>query len=265
MQPIICRVASTGFALAPEVSEQRALHAVPNGAARVIDFPPGRCENAREFSRFLPKADIVDSSPDSVLLRQVHSLFERSVALKQHVVRHQADTIVQIAHRLAHAVDGGGKILLCGNGGSAADAQHLAAEMLVKLRPHVNRAALPALSLATDMSSITACANDYSYDSYFERMVQALGKPGDVLIGITTSGKSESVNRALLAARQAQMSTVGLLGGDGEPALSACDIALVVPSTETGRVQEVHITVGHAILEIVEELWLRRAAGSQPS
>lgn len=195
---------------------------------------------------------------DAELRRHVEHLFERSIALKREVAAHHAQTIIDIAKRMVSAILDGRKILLCGNGGSAADAQHLAAEMLVRLRPHVDREALPALSLAADMSSVTACANDYSYDAYFARMVRALGVPGDVLIGISTTGKSPSVVQALVAARDTGMTTIGLLGGSGMPALEVCDAALVVPSEETGRVQETHITAGHAMLELVEDLWLQQ-------
>ena len=193
---------------------------------------------------------------DAALLRHVEGLFERSIALKQQVVQTHAGDIVAIAREIHTAVSEGRKVLFCGNGGSAADAQHLAAELLVRLRPQVNRQPIAALSLAADMSSLTACSNDLAYDAYFERMVQALGAKGDVLVGLTTSGTSASIVRALAAARQQQLFTVGLLGGAGRPALDYCDAALLVPSSETGRVQEAHITIGHAVLELVEEMWL---------
>src|SRR5688572_12062345 len=182
----------------------------------------------------------------------VRAIFDRSATLKREVSEHQAETLVNIARAVAGSLNTGGKVLFCGNGGSAADAQHLAAELLIRLRPEVNRIPLPALSLAADVPSLTACANDYDYDSYFERLVQALGRPGDILVGISTSGRSMSVVRALRAARQQKMLTVGLLGGDGHPALSECDLALLVPSSETGRIQECHITAGHAVMELVE-------------
>src|SRR3970040_1486512 len=143
----------------------------------------------------------------------VRALFERSVDLKREVSKQHAETVVQMAHALAGSLSGGGKILLCGNGGSAADAQHLAAELLIRLRPHVNRPGLPALALAMDTSSLTACGNDYGFEEYFERMTRALGRPGDVLIGITTSGKSPNVVRSLRAAREIGLFTLGLLGG----------------------------------------------------
>jgi len=161
--------------------------------------------------------------------------------------------MVRIAEMLARSLRGGGKILFCGNGGSAADAQHLAAELLVRLRPHVNRPPIPALALALDSSSMTACGNDYSYEEFYARMVEGLGKPGDVVLGITTSGKSPNVIKAFERARRMDIRTVGFLGCGGGSALSLCDEALVVPSDETGRIQEVHITAGHAILEVVEE------------
>jgi D-sedoheptulose 7-phosphate isomerase len=188
----------------------------------------------------------------------VRQLFERSIAIKQRVAVEHASTIVRIAVTLADILERGGKILLCGNGGSAADAQHLAAEMLVRLRPHVNREGIPALSLNCDMSSLTACANDYEYDAYFERMISTLGAAGDALIALSTSGRSTNVVRALRAARRKGITTVGLLGSDGTPAIDECDIALLVPSNETGRIQESHITIGHALLEVVEDLWLQR-------
>lgn len=153
-------------------------------------------------------------------------------------------------------------MLLCGNGGSAADAQHLAAELLVRLRPQIDRRPLPALALAMDPSTLTASANDYSFDDHFARMTEALGRPGDVLLGISTSGRSENVNRALVTARRCGLRTFGFLGGSdgGLPAAAHCDLALIVDSSETGRVQEVHLTAGHALLELVEDALLEPLA-----
>jgi len=188
------------------------------------------------------------------LLAQVDLLFEDSIVLKRKVQQTQAPIIIQMAEVIAEALRLGGKILLCGNGGSAADAQHIAAELLIRLRPHVNREGLAALALATDPSSLTACGNDYGFETYYERMVCTLGKPPDILIGITTSGNSPNIIRALQAAQKKQLKTLGLLGCDGGKALEACDLALVVPSKTTGRIQEVHITVGHILAELVEDL-----------
>jgi len=200
----------------------------------------------------------LSSEKQTELAEKARSLLQASIDLKRKVMDKQVDIIMHMAEALCQSLQQGGKVLLCGNGGSAADAQHLAAELLVRLRPHVNRQGIPALALATDTSSLTACGNDYSFEAYYERMVQALGKPGDVLIGITTSGRSSNIVRALHAAREKGMVTIGLLGGDGGSALAECDLALVVPSAVTGRIQETHITIGHALIELVEDLLLER-------
>ena len=200
--------------------------------------------------------DTLSADTQAELVSRTRSLLEASIALKQQVMETQVDVIVRIAEAIYQSLRQGGKVLLCGNGGSAADAQHLAAELLVRLRPHVNREGIPALTLATDTSSLTACGNDYGFEVYYERMTRTLGRPGDVLVGITTSGRSPNVVRALRAARERGMVTIGLLGGDGGPALIECDLALVVPSTVTGRIQETHISVGHALVELVEDLLL---------
>jgi D-sedoheptulose 7-phosphate isomerase len=184
---------------------------------------------------------------------RTRALFARSIELKRAMAEHQSERIAEIAETCVKALGAGGKLMLCGNGGSAADAQHLAAELLVRLTSHLDRAPIPALALALDSSSLTACGNDYSYDEYYARMVQALGRPGDVLLALSTSGRSPSVVRALEAARAMGVATVGFLGSGGGAALAHCDLALVVPSDETGRVQEAHITAGHALLELVEE------------
>jgi D-sedoheptulose 7-phosphate isomerase len=188
----------------------------------------------------------------------VKDLFRRSIEAKQKAAEVNSADVVAMAELCADRLAQGGKLLLCGNGGSAADAQHLAAEMLVRLRSNVDRAGVPAIALAMDPSSMTACGNDYSYDVFYQRMVQALGRPGDVLIGITTSGKSKNVILALQAARAMGISTLGFLGGNGGPALADCDLALIAPTSETGRVQEIHITAGHALMELIEEMLLSR-------
>jgi D-sedoheptulose 7-phosphate isomerase len=187
----------------------------------------------------------------------VRDLFARSIELKRLVMEQHCGDVVAMAEICIHSLAQGGKMLLCGNGGSASDAQHLAAELLVRLRPTVNRAPIPAIALALDTSSMTACANDYSFDEFYARMVRALGRPGDVLLGITTSGNSPNVIRALQTARQIGLQTIGLLGGNG-PARDHCDVALIVPSSETGRIQEVHITAGHALMEVIEDALLAR-------
>jgi D-sedoheptulose 7-phosphate isomerase len=184
---------------------------------------------------------------------QVRALLRRSIAVKEQLVENHATRVVEIAEACAASLAAGGKLMFCGNGGSAADAQHLAAELLIRLRSQVDRQGLPALALATDSSSLTACGNDYDFEAYYARMAETLGRPGDVLIGITTSGRSPNIVRALQAARRKGITTIGLLGGDGGAALAECDLALVVPSAETGRVQEAHIAIGHAVMELIED------------
>ncbi len=199
-------------------------------------------------------------SPQSLqLVERARNQFIDSVALKKTVLEgNYLETLVAMAERIVQSLANGGKLMLCGNGGSAADAQHLAAELLVRLRSKTNRSSIAAISLAMDTSTITACANDYGYECLYERMVQGLGKPEDVLLGITTSGRSENIIRALKAARAAGIGTLGLLGGDGGQTLAICDIALVIPSVDTNRIQEVHITAGHILMDLIEHLMIEQ-------
>lgn len=150
------------------------------------------------------------------------------------------------------ALNAGNKILLCGNGGSAADAQHIAAELVGRYEQQ--RRAFPAISLTTDTSALTALSNDYGYDEVFARQVEALGTAGDVLIAISTSGKSPSVVKAADQARAMGCKTIALTGCSGEPLASHCDLAVVVPSERTSRVQETHITIGHLWCEMVDAM-----------
>jgi len=152
----------------------------------------------------------------------------------------------------------GGKILFCGNGGSAADAQHLAAEFLIRLRPNINRHPLPALTLAQDTSTLTACSNDYSFEDIFLRPFQAIVKKNDILICISTSGNSKNILRVLKDAKKKKIYSVCFLGKGGGQALKICDESLVVPSNNTARIQECHIFLGHFILEKLENLILNR-------
>ena len=181
-------------------------------------------------------------------------LFRDSIETKQKILQSgQLEVVAAMGEVISVVVKRGGKLLLCGNGGSAADAQHLAAEMLVRLRPQYNRQGIPAIPLALDSSSLTACGNDFGYDQIYERMVRSLGRSGDVLLGLSTSGNSNNVNNALIAAREIGISTFGFLGCGGGFAQALCDKVFVVPSDDTGRVQEAHITAGHALMEYVED------------
>ena len=143
-------------------------------------------------------------------------------------------------------------LLLCGNGGSAADCQHLATEFVIRMSPTIKRPGIPAIALTTDSSLLTAGANDFGYDNVFTRSVETLGNPGDVLIGITTSGRSESVNLAFKMAKSKGMATIGFLGRDGGAAKDLVDLAIIIPSDDTQRIQEGHITIGHIICGLVE-------------
>jgi D-sedoheptulose 7-phosphate isomerase len=180
--------------------------------------------------------------------------FLESIEVKNAVIASgQLEKLQNIGDQIIDSILDGGKIMLCGNGGSAADAQHLAAEMLVRLRPTYNREGIPAIALAQDTSTITACGNDYGYEELFERMVNAIGNKGDSLIGITTSGNSENVNRAINAAKKKGILAFGFLGSGGGSTIELCDEAFLVPSSITGRIQEVHITAGHVLMEYIED------------
>jgi D-sedoheptulose 7-phosphate isomerase len=179
---------------------------------------------------------------------------EDSANLKQKIAdSSDLSVLPKIGQIIIDSIINGGKLLICGNGGSAADAQHLAAELLVRLRPTYNRDSIPAISLCQDISTITACGNDFGYEYLFERNLRGLGRKGDVLLGITTSGNSENVNLAFKAAKDMGIVSIGFLGSEGGAALSLCDESFLVPSNETGRIQEVHITIGHALMEFIED------------
>ncbi|HOW88722.1 MAG TPA: D-sedoheptulose 7-phosphate isomerase [Elusimicrobiales bacterium] len=158
--------------------------------------------------------------------------------------------IAQIASVVAGTLRKGGRVLVCGNGGSAADSQHIAAELVGRFK--LERRALSAIALTTDTSILTSLSNDYSYDQVFARQVEAHGRPGDVVIGLSTSGASPNVLKALQKAREMRLTTVGLLGRDGGVIKPACDMALVIENADTPRVQEMHILAAHIVCELVE-------------
>ncbi len=186
------------------------------------------------------------------------AMMTKSADLKRRIAVELADPVVKVVDACEASLRGGGKLMFCGNGGSAADSQHLATEMLIRLRGSHERPSIAALALTLDPAMLTACGNDYGFERVFERPLRGLGRPGDVLFGITTSGRSGNVIKALQAAREIGIVTVGMLGGTGEPALSQCDLALVVPDSETARIQECHIALGHAVLELLEDRLVAR-------
>jgi D-sedoheptulose 7-phosphate isomerase len=186
------------------------------------------------------------------------AMMTKSADLKRRIAIELADVVIKVVDACETSLRGGGKLMFCGNGGSAADSQHLATEMLIRLRGSHERPSFAALALTLDPAMLTACGNDYGYDRVFERPLRGLGRRGDVLFGITTSGRSGNVIKALEAAREMGIVAVGLLGGSGEPALSHCDLSLLVPDTETARIQECHIALGHAVLELLEDRLVAR-------
>jgi len=190
------------------------------------------------------------SLPSDSFIRWVFDEIEASIDVKRRTIETQAPMIVAIAERVVETFWRGGKLLLCGNGGSAADAQHIAAEFVSRFRRE--RRGLPAIALTTDTSILTAISNDYGYERVFARQVEALGRPGDMVIGISTSGISASVIAAMHAARNGGMATVGFTGASGGTLVDHVDLCLCVPSHNTARIQEVHITVAHVVCEIVE-------------
>jgi D-sedoheptulose 7-phosphate isomerase len=174
-----------------------------------------------------------------------------SIEAKQRVIEQEMPTLVRIVDLLTQALRQGRKVLVFGNGGSAADSQHLAAELVSRFRRE--RQALPALALTTDTSILTAIGNDYGFENVFSRQIQALGQEGDVAIAISTSGNSPNVLKAIATAQHAAMATVGLTGQDGGRLKDCVDICLRVPSQSTPHIQEAHIAVAHAICEVIEE------------
>lgn len=172
-----------------------------------------------------------------------------AVAVASRALGPQVDAL---ALRLAAVLRAENKLLWCGNGGSAADCQHLAAEFVVRFERE--RAGLAAIALTTDTSILTACANDYGYARVFARQVEALGVAGDALIAISTSGTSPSVVAAVEAAKARGLFTVGLSGGDGGRLRELCEVCLVVPSARTARIQEIHLLIGHTLCGLVDEL-----------
>lgn len=192
---------------------------------------------------------MVTESPNSP--EKVRSILVASSETLASAADSIAPAVAEAASLVVDALRSGSKVLLCGNGGSAADAQHIAAELAGRLRR--DRAGLPAVALTVNPSVLTALSNDYGYDEVFARQIEALGRKGDVLIGISTSGSSENVVRALKAGRAGGLRTIGLLGETGGAMEQHCDLSIRAPASDTQRIQEVHITVGHAICEIVED------------
>jgi D-sedoheptulose 7-phosphate isomerase len=183
---------------------------------------------------------------------KLKSSVNENVKLKKILLKN-FKTIESIKNVILHSLKNKGKIFICGNGGSAADAQHLAAEFMVRLRPKVNRNPYPVISLALDTSTLTACSNDYGYKNIFSRPLSALASEKDILIVISTSGKSENIIEALKFAKKKKIISIGLLGCGGGVARSLCSLKYIVPSNNVARIQETHIFLGHLVFELVED------------
>jgi len=187
----------------------------------------------------------------SLTARLAEAVAEANLLMSK-VAAEQAEEMAAAARLLADTLKGGGKILLFGNGGSAADAQHLAAEFVNRFQ--IERPPLAALALTTDTSILTSIANDYDFLEVFVKQIKALGRAGDAAVGFSTSGRSGNVVEALKVAREMGLRTLAFSGGDGGPVAEAADLAIVVPSRNTPRIQEVHITMGHVLCDLVDFL-----------
>jgi D-sedoheptulose 7-phosphate isomerase len=183
-----------------------------------------------------------------ILLR--HELSEHRSAFEA-TARMLANPFIDALQILEHSLRAGGKLLLFGNGGSAANAQHIAAELIIRYK--ADRPAISAIALTTDSSALTACGNDLGFEALFERQIEGIGRQGDVAIGISTSGNSPNVLRALAKARDMKIKTIGLTGGTGGQLGSLCDALIAVPSSVTARIQEMHITIGHVLCKALEQ------------
>lgn len=182
--------------------------------------------------------------------KRILQIIDESILIQSKIRQSQIKIIIKIAELIKQCFKKGGKLIFCGNGGSASDGQHLAAEFLGRFQKE--RLALPALSLTTNTSTITALANDYGYEIIFKRQIQALAKTQDLVIGISTSGNAKNVIEAVKEAKKRKIKTIALTGGNGGELAKLCDISLIVPSKVTARIQEAHILIGHIICELVE-------------
>ena len=185
------------------------------------------------------------------MIDRIHQIARESIEAKKAFFDSHAESVARAADLIVRSVSAGGKVLIFGNGGSAADAQHIAAELVNRL--NYDRPPIAAIALTTDTSILTSVGNDSSFDGLFERQLRALGRPGDVALAISTSGNSPNVLRAVAAARELSIKTIALAGRDGGKLANAVDIALVVDADSTQRIQETHITIGHILCELVEE------------
>lgn len=188
---------------------------------------------------------------DTEMEHKIRSMSDESLAVKKHFFEQSTADVARAARLIVDAMRAGGKLLIFGNGGSAADAQHIAAELAFKMGRE--RQALPAIALTTDTSLLTAISNDRSFDHIFSRQIQAIGRKGDVALAISTSGNSPNVIAAVNQARAMEIKTIGLLGNTGGQLASLVDLPMIVSHHETPRIQEVHIAISHIICQLIED------------
>ncbi|MDH4265106.1 MAG: D-sedoheptulose 7-phosphate isomerase [Deltaproteobacteria bacterium] len=189
---------------------------------------------------------------------EIIQIFRESADLKIRFIRQNAEALGQAVKMIVEAFKAGHKIFLFGNGGSAADSQHIAAEFVNRYQ--IERPPLPAIALTTDTSILTSISNDYGYVDSFSKQVKALGREGDVAIGISTSGAAANVIKAIKVAKEMGLKTISLTGGDGGDLAKLTDLALVVDAPSTPRIQEVHITIGHVLCEMVDRMLFQKPA-----
>ncbi len=184
--------------------------------------------------------------------RLICSILEESISIKREFIKKNIANIISLSKKIAKAFSENNKLLLCGNGGSAADAQHIAAEFVNRFI--IERTPLPAIALTTDTSIITSIANDYSFEHVFSKQIKAIGRSGDVMLAISTSGNSENVIQAVKTAKDMGIYTAGLTGGDGGRLARIVDIPIIVGSNSVPRIQECHIMAGHIICQLVDHI-----------
>jgi D-sedoheptulose 7-phosphate isomerase len=199
----------------------------------------------------VPAPDRDRESAETEMKRKIRAMADESLDAKRRFFDHSTAEVAQVARIIIEAMRKGGKLLIFGNGGSAADAQHIAAELAFRMGR--DRQALPAIALTTDTSLITAIGNDRSFDFIFARQIQALGRKGDIALAISTSGNSPNVIAAVEQARLMEIKTIGLLGNTGGKLATLVDLPLIVSHTETTRIQEVHIAIGHIVCQLIED------------
>lgn len=194
--------------------------------------------------------------------KQIKDQLQASSQVKLKMLESSVESIIEAVQQVILVLKQGGKVLLCGNGGSAADSQHIAAELVGRFR--LDRRGLPATALTTDTSILTAVGNDYGFENIFQRQVEAMGEEGDVLIGISTSGHSRNVCLAMDKAREIGMVTIALMGGEEGPMAASADIIVSIPTKDPPRIQEGHMTFGHILCDCIEKYFFQPGEGTSP-